>query len=115
MEKSKHVHLLSKHGILTEFNIIKRFSKPISKSKKELKIDQKDIPGMIVPQVTIIPPRIAKNIVGVTNTILGLCNKFKFSKDHVIFVVQAVLHTLKISNDDMELFKKKYKINSEEE
>lgn len=135
-------HLLSKHGILVSFNIAKKikptqinsirkklerkFTDSIILEKeinKEIKrktkkfLNENEIPGLIdnnYPKKEIyINKKIQVKILNLSNKVAAYCNINKFTKEHVIFFVQALLHLLKISNDDMQRFKQKYNINQE--
>lgn len=136
-------HLLSKHKVLISFNIAKRikpsqiksirkklaskFTDPTTLEKevsKEIKrktkkfLDENEIPGLIhnndYPKKEIyINKKIQVKILNLSNKVAAYCNNNKFTKEHVIFFVQALLHLLKISNDDMQQFKQKYNINQE--
>lgn len=133
-------HLLSKHGVLVSFNIAKKIKQTYiktlrkkleksGKSKSEIEreinkhiqkntekyIDEMDIPGLIavedgVPKL-VINPKIQDDIIYLANKSAEFCKKNKFTKEHAIFFIQAVLHLLNVTNSDMELFKKKYNID----
>jgi hypothetical protein len=60
-----------------------------------------------------INKKVQVKILNLSNKVASYCNSHKFTKEHVIFFVQALLHLLKISNDDMQRFKQKYNINQE--
>lgn len=136
-------HLLSKHGILVSFNIAKKIKpsqiktirkKLESKYKdpfeleneidKEIKaktkkfLEENEIPGLInennyTQKEILIDKKIQAKILALANKVTEYCNQNKFTKEHVIFFVQAVLHLLKISNEDMQRFKEKYNINQD--
>lgn len=136
-------HLLSKHGILNAFNIAKKVrqaqinaikkrleKKNIDPKKldkelnKEIKkhtqkiLDNTEIPGLITdykgPIDDIkIDAQIQRKILSLANKATEYCTYHKFSKEHVIFFIQAVFHLLKITNEDMNNFKKKYNINQD--
>lgn len=136
-------HLLSKHGVLVSFHIAKKISTAQVKSirkkleskfadpnkvekeiNKEIKnktkkfLEENEIPGLIYnkdyPQKEIyINKKIQVKILNLSNKVAAYCNQNKFTKEHVIFFVQALLHLLKISNDDMQRFKQKYNINQD--
>lgn len=136
-------HLLSKHGILVSFNIAKKikqseiksirkklenkFSDPKKLEKeinKEIKLktqkflQENDIPGLIhngreTLDKIYINKKIQTKILNLANKVSDFCKKNNFTKEHVIFFMQAVLHLLKISNEDMQKFKEKYNINQE--
>ena len=137
-----HHHLLSKHGVLVSFNIArkikpsqiksirkkleskftdpkiieKEISKEIKRKTKKF-LGDNEIPGLVhdeYPQKEIyINKKIQVKILNLSNKVASYCNSHKFTKEHVIFFVQALLHLLKISNDDMQQFKQKYNINQE--
>lgn len=136
-------HLLSKHGILNAFNIAKKIKtsqinairKRLEKSnvdpdKMEKEIDKEirkntqkildttEIPGLISNHKHIssdikIDAKIQKKILSLANKISEYCTTHKFNKEHVIFLIQAVFHLLKITNDDVQRFKEKYNINQD--
>jgi hypothetical protein len=136
-------HLLSKHKVLISFNIAKRikptqiksirkkleskFTDPSTLEKevsKEIKrktkkfLNENEIPGLIhnndyAKKEIYINKKIQVKILNLSNKVAAYCNNNKFTKEHVIFFVQALLHLLKISNDDMHQFKQKYNINQE--
>jgi hypothetical protein len=136
-------HLLSKHKVLISFNIAKRikptqiksirkkleskFTDPSTLEKevsKEIKrktkkfLNENEIPGLIhnndyAKKEIYINKKIQVKILNLSNKVAAYCNNNKFTKEHVIFFVQALLHLLKISNDDMQQFKQKYNINQE--
>lgn len=136
-------HLLSKHKILISFNIAKRikpsqiksirkkleskFTDPTVVEKeinKEIKrktkmfLNDNEIPGLIHNNDyhktgIYINKKVQVKILNLANKVAAYCNNNKFTKEHVIFFVQALLHLLKISNDDMQQFKQKYNINQE--
>jgi hypothetical protein len=136
-------HLLSKHGILSSFNIAKKIKhsqivsikkklekkytdpfkleKEIDKAikKKASKIiDDTEIPGLISNHNDLIKDikidnKIQKKILTLANNIVKFCKNNSFNKEHVIFLIQAVFHLLKITNEDMQKFKEKYNINQD--
>jgi hypothetical protein len=136
-------HLLSKHKILISFNIAKRIKPSQIKSiRKKLEskftdpnilereinkavkiktkkfLDENEIPGLIYNneysgKEIRINKKVQVKILNLANKVASYCNSHKFTKEHVIFFVQALLHLLKISNDDMQQFKQKYNINQE--
>ena len=136
-------HLLSKHKILISFNIAKRIKPSQIKSiRKKLEskftdpnilereinkavkiktkkfLDENEIPGLIYNneysgKEIRINKKVQVKILNLSNKVASYCNSHKFTKEHVIFFVQALLHLLKISNDDMQQFKQKYNINQE--
>lgn len=140
---NNHHHLLSKHGVLVSFNIAKKikakeidsirkkleskFKDPtilekeidkVIKTKSKMFLNENEIPGLIYnnnyPYKEIkINKKIQVKILNLANKVASYCNNTKFTKEHVIFFVQALLHLLKISNDDMQRFKQKYNINQE--
>jgi len=139
---SNYQHLLSKHGILVSFNIarkikqsqIRAMRKKLEKSnidpkkveneiRKEIKsrtqkyLNQTDIPGMVTSdsygEKITIDPKIQRKILSLANKVADFCKTNKFSKEHVIFFIQAVFHLLKITNDDMIKFKEKYNISQD--
>jgi hypothetical protein len=136
-------HLLSKHKILISFNIAKRIKpsqiksirkkleskftdptvieKEISKEikrKTKMFLNDNEITGLIHNNDyhktgIYINKKVQVKILNLANKVAAYCNNNKFTKEHVIFFVQALLHLLKISNDDMQQFKQKYNINQE--
>jgi len=139
---SNYQHLLSEHGILVSFNIarkikqsqIRAIRKKLEKSNtdpkklekeidKEIKshtqkyLNQNDIPGMVTSdsygEKITIDPKIQRKILSLANKVADFCKTNKFSKEHVIFFIQAVFHLLKITNDDMIKFKEKYNISQD--
>lgn len=138
---TNYQHLLSKHGILVTFNIAKRVDQKylnsfkkrlVKKGKRPQEIDDEvsklillhtqkfvsseNIPGLIDANNSIRPirldPKIQKKIVSLANKTSAYCTTNKFNKEHIIFFVQALLHLLKITNDDMTKFRDKYNLNS---
>jgi hypothetical protein len=139
---NNHHHLLSKHGVLVSFNIArkikpsqiksirkkleskftdptiieKEISKEIKRKTKKF-LGDNEIPGLVhdeYPQKKIyINKKIQVKILNLSNKVAAYCNSNKFTKEHVIFFVQALLHLLKISNEDMQRFKQKYNINQD--
>ena len=139
---SNYQHLLSKHGILVSFNIARKIKKTqidairkrlekknIDPKKIDKEIDnevkshtqkylnQNDIPVMVTSDASgekiVIHPKIQRKILMLANKVTQFCNVNKFSKEHVIFFIQAVFHLLKISNDDVANFKEKYNISQD--
>jgi len=139
---NNYQHLLSKHGILVSFNIAKKIkqsqisairkrlekknidSKKIEKEiDKEIKsrtqkyLNQTNIPGLVTSDShggkIVIDPKIQRKILILANKVVGVCKLNKFSKEHVIFFIQAVFHLLKITNDDVTRFKEKYNISND--
>lgn len=136
-------HLLSKHKILVAFNIAKKISQSqvkLIRKKLETKftdpdvlerkvdneiknktrkyLEENEIPGLIyrdVPQKIFINKKIQVKILKLAKKVANYCDLNNFNKDHVIFFVQALLHLLKISNDDMHRFKQKYNIDQDDE
>lgn len=136
-------HLLSKHGILVTFNIAKKIKPSEIKSirkkleskfpesnnlekeiNKEIKaktktfLQENDIPGLIQKggetfDKIYINKKIQTKILNLANKVVDYCKQYNFTKEHVIFFIQAVLHLLKISNEDMQKFKEKYNINQD--
>ena len=136
-------HLLSKHGILVTFNIAKKIKPSEIKSirkkleskfpdvnklekeiNKEIKaktktfLQENDIPGLIQKggetfDKIYINKKIQTKILSLANKVVDYCKQYNFTKEHVIFFMQAVLHLLKISNEDMQKFKEKYNINQD--
>ena len=136
-------HLLSKHGILVTFNIAKKIKPSEIKSirkkleskfpesnnlekeiNKEIKaktqkfLQENDIPGLIQKgeetfDKIYINKKIQTKILKLANKVVDYCKQYNFTKEHVIFFIQAVLHLLKISNEDMQKFKEKYNINQD--
>lgn len=136
-------HLLSKHGILNSFNIAKKVkSTQINAIRKKLEkknldpkklekeidkeirkntqkiLDKTEIPGLItnykgsIDEVKI-NSKVQRKIISLANKVAEYCTVHKFTKEHVIFFIQAVFHLLKITNDDMRKFKEKYNINQD--
>ena len=139
---NNYQHLLSKHGILVSFNIArkikpaqinairkkleknnvdpKKIEKQISKeikSRTEKYLNENDIPGMVTEdhrgEKIVINPKIQRKILSLANKVVDFARINNFSKEHVIFFIQAVFHLLKITNEDMEKFKQKYNINQD--
>jgi hypothetical protein len=140
---NNHHHLLSKHGVLVSFNIARKikpsqmkairkkletkFSDPtilekeikkVVKTKTKKFLDENEIPGLIYNndysrKAIHINKKVQVKILTLSNKVASYCNSNKFTKEHVIFFVQALLHLLKISNDDMRRFKEKYNINQD--
>ena len=139
---SNYQHLLSKHGILVSFNIarkikqsqIRAIRKKLEKSNtdpkklekeidKEIKshtqkyLNQNDIPGMVTSdsngEKITIEPKIQRKILALANKVVDFCKTNKFTKEHVIFLIQAVFHLLKITNEDVAKFKEKYNISQD--
>ncbi len=139
---NNYQHLLSKHGILVSFNIAKKIKqaqinamrKKLEKSNtdpkkinsainKQIKehtqkyLNQNDIPGMVTmgdgDEKIVIEPKIQRKILTLANKVVDFSKLNKFSKEHVIFFIQAVFHLLKITNEDMNKFKEKYNINQD--
>lgn len=136
-------HLLSKHGILNSFNIAKKvkqsqinairkrlekknidpnrlekeIDKEIKKNTQKI-LDKTEIPGLITGYKGVIDDikidgKVQRKILSLANKVAEYCTIHKFTKEHVIFFIQAVFHLLKITNDDMRKFKEKYNINQE--
>lgn len=136
-------HLLSKHGILVNFNIAKKI-KPSQikvirkklenkypdpkilereidkeiKSKTKSFLEENKIPGLIDKhrndfEKIHINKKIQIKILSLANKAVKYCKDNNFTKEHVIFFIQATLHLLKITNEDMQKFKQKYNINQE--
>ncbi len=136
-------HLLSKHGVLVNFNIAKKIKpsqiKAIRKKlenkysdpkilereiDKEIKsktrkfLEENEIPGLIDKhgndfEKIRIDKKTQVKILNLANKVVKYCRDNKFTKEYVIFFVQATLHLLKITNEDMQRFKEKYNINQE--
>jgi hypothetical protein len=136
-------HLLSKHGILVNFNIAKKIKpsqiKAIRKKleskysdpkilereiDKEIKsktrkfLEENEIPGLIHKngdsfEKIHINKKIQIKILSLANKAVKYCKDNNFTKEHVIFFIQATLHLLKITNEDMQRFKEKYNINQD--
>ena len=136
-------HLLSKHGILVNFNIAKKI-KPAQikairkkledkysdpkilereidkeiKSKTKKFLEENEIPGLIDKrgnnfEKIHIDKKIQLKILSLANKAVKYCRDNNFTKEHVIFFIQATLHLLKITNEDMQRFKEKYNINQD--
>jgi len=135
-------HLLSKHGILVAFNIARRVKKSqIDAIKKSLKkknlsdsefeneleeavvkktkyyLNENDIPGLEYNDKEFIKihPKIQKKIVDLANKVALYCKTNGLNKEHVIILVQAIFHLLKISNHDVSNFKEKYNLDSDDD
>jgi hypothetical protein len=136
-----HRHLLEKYGVLISFDIAKKIKQSqISTIRKKLEkqnidpkkidreidkeiknlteryINKNSIPGMcsdISDKKLIIQPKVQQTILIIANKIVATYKLNNFTKEHVIFLIQAVLHLLKITNDDMAKFKEKYNIGQE--
>ena len=134
-------HLLTKNGILTSFNICKKFSNSkiryiknkllksgIPKEKLEDEVykyiankesdetDIENIPGIIldgVPSKIRINPTVQKKIAVTSKSIADYLKKNKFTKEETIFFIQAVFLLCGINNDDVQKFKQKYNIDNE--
>jgi hypothetical protein len=136
-------HLLTKYGILTHFNIarkikpsyIKALEKKLKKSGKSDKeideevnkkiiintqkfVDKNEIPGLYPTDQEYkidlgISDTTRKKILYIANKATDYCKKYNFSKDSVIFLIQIILHYMKITNEDMNRFKEKYNINND--
>jgi hypothetical protein len=137
----QYQHLLSKYNVLVSFDIAKKIKQSqISNIRKKLEkqnidpkkidreidkeiknlteryINKNSIPGMcsdISDKKLIIQPKVQQTILIIANKIVATCKLNNFTKEHVIFLIQAVLHLLKITNDDMTKFKEKYNIGQE--
>ena len=136
-------HLLSKHGVLVNFNIAKKI-KPAQikairkkledkysdaktlereidkeiKSKTKKFLEENEIPGLIDKhghdfEKIRIDKKIQIKILNLANKAVKYCRDNNFTKEHVIFFIQATLHLLKITNEDMQRFKEKYNINQD--
>jgi hypothetical protein len=82
------------------------------------KLNENDIPGLIQKggetfDKIYINKKIQTKILNLANKVVDYCKQYNFTKEHVIFFMQAVLHLLKISNEDMQKFKEKYNINQD--
>lgn len=136
-------HLLSKHGILVNFDIAKKIKstqvkairkkleskylnpkileKKINdeiKSKTEDFLKKNKVPGLIDHHKTDhqkiqIDKKIQILILNLANKVATHCKYYNFTKEHIIFFIHATLHLLKITNEDMQKFKKKYNITQE--
>lgn len=129
-------HLLTKHGILSAFNISKKINKSfISKLKNKYsdkklsptELDKKiqqdiikhtqkfiqthEIPGLYPNDVYksfSIPSKIRKILSKLSDTCIEECEKNNVSKEHMILFMQLFLHSANITNDDVLKFRKKY-------
>jgi hypothetical protein len=132
-------HLLTKHGILTSFNIAKRIKKSqINTIRKRLEkkglsaetiekeidkqiinntkkfLEEHEIPGLDTGNSEIkINPKKQKKLVKLSNDITLYCESNDFTKEDVIILVQAIFHILKITNSDVQKFKEKYNLDSD--
>lgn len=136
-------HLLSKHGILSNFNIAKKIKpsyikllekklKDLGKNDDEIEaeinkkiiintqkfIDKNDIPGLYPTNQPHklelgITNNTRRKILFIANKTSEYCKKYNFSKDSVIFLIQIILHYMKITNADMIRFKQKYNIDND--
>jgi hypothetical protein len=132
-------HLLTKHGILTSFNIAKRIKKSqINTIRKRLEkkglnaetieeeidkqiinntkkfLEEHEIPGLEPGNSEIkINPKKQKKLVKLSNDITLYCESNDFTKEDVIILVQAIFHILKITNSDVQRFKEKYNLDSD--
>lgn len=138
-------HLLSKHGVLNNFNIA-RIIKPsyIKSLEKKLKssgkseeqiqeeinkkviintqkfVNKNDIPGLYPTSQPHklnlgITDNTRKKILFLAEKTANICKKYFFTKDAVIFFVQVLFHYMKITNEDMIRFKEKYNINNDDD
>ena len=135
-------HLLSKHGILVSFNIAKRVKKSqVDAIKRSLKkknlsdsefeeqlkekvvektkyyLNENDIPGLEFndKEFIKIDPKIQKKVVDLADKVALYCKTNGLNKEHVIILVQAIFHLLKISNRDVADFKEKYNLESDDD
>ncbi len=134
-------HLLTKHGILTSFNIAKRIKKSqinnirkrlekkgLDSEKIEKEIDKQlinntkkfleehEIPGLESDNSEIkIDPKKQKKLVKLSNDVTLYCEDNHFTKEDVIILVQAIFHILKITNTDVQKFKEKYNLDSDDD
>jgi hypothetical protein len=141
---SKFQHLLTKHGVLSNFNIAKKIKPSYIRSlEKKLKdagkndieieeeinkkiiintqkfINKNDIPGLYPTRQPHklelgIADNTRKKILFIANKISEYCKKYNFSKDSIIFLIQIILHYMKITNEDMIRFKQKYNIDNDD-
>lgn len=138
-------HLLSKHGVLKVFNVAKKIKpsyiksletklKKLGKTEEEINdeinrrvvintqkfIKHNEVPGLHPTDKshnldTGITDETRKKILYLANKSTEYCKKHKFSKEFVIFFIQIVLYYMKITNEDMIEFKKKYNIDNNED
>jgi 6-pyruvoyl-tetrahydropterin synthase len=138
-------HLLTKHGVLSDFIIAKKIKqsyvkslekrlKNSGKNEKEIEeeinkkiiintqkfIDKNEIPGLhpTTQEHKLdlgISDATRKKIVFIANKTGDYLKKHKFSKECVIFFMQIILHYMNVTNDDVHRFKEKYNINNEDD
>ena len=135
-------HLLSKHGVLVSFNIAKRVKKSqVDAIKRSLKkknlsdkefeeqlkekvvektkyyLNENDIPGLEYndDEFIKIDPKIQKKVADLADRVALYCKTNGLNKEHVIILVQAIFHLLKISNKDVADFKEKYNLDSDDD
>ena len=135
-------HLLSKHGVLVSFNIAKKVKKSqVDAIKRSLKkknlsdsefeeqlkekvvektkyyLNENDIPGLEYNDDDFIKidPKIQKKVADLADKIALYCKTNGLNKEHIIILVQAIFHLLKISNQDVADFKEKYNLDSDDD
>jgi len=134
-------HLLTQNGILTSFDICKKFKKtqikyiknkllkngvPKEKIEDELQkyilnknaddSNLEDIPGIIFndeQRKIKLDPIIQQKITITSKTTSEYFKKNKFTKEEIIFFIQAVFLMCGITNNDVEKFKQKYNIDNQ--
>lgn len=134
-------HLLTKNGILTSFDICKKFKNsqikyiknkllkngvPKEKIEDELQkyilyrhadeSNLEDIPGIIFndqPRKIKLDPMVQKKLAITAKTTTGYFKKNKFTKEQIIFFIQAIFLMCGITNNDVEKFKQKYNIDNQ--
>lgn len=134
-------HLLSKHGILSSFNISKRIKKSyINNLKNKLKktgksdleiseeidrklilstqkfIDKHEIPGIHIThegrEIVHFSEKTKNLILQIANKCVVKCRENKLNKEQMIIFMQLFLHLSNITNQDVLNFKKKYGIEN---
>lgn len=138
-------HLLITHGILKEFNFVKKFEvKYINKLRKKLKKENKsdeqiedeledilieetsgffeknDIPGLYPENENLlkIDEKTKTEIYIFTKTCIDHCKSLNLTKEQMILFIQLFVNMTKITNKDIYNFKEKYGLTddkSEEE
>lgn len=136
-------HLLTKHGILSAFNISKKIKKSYLDKLKEkyanrglspTEMDQKiqhdiikhtqkfiqthEIPGLYpddVYKTFSVPPKIRKLLMHLTEECLETCENNKITKEHMILFMQLFLHSANITNEDVLKFREKYGLDGSDD
>jgi len=128
-------HLLITHGILKEFNFVKKFdNKYINKIKRKLKkqnlsekeieneleniliedttefFNKNTIPGLIPEHENLleIDEKTKTEIYLLSETCMDHCKSLNLTKEQMILFVQLFVHLAKITNKDIHNFKEKY-------